>query len=404
MTATSSVPKVLFTPTGLVLPAESYVLAGIAADMNAAFGGNLNPGLSTPQGQLASSTAAIIGAKNDLFAQYVNQIDPATASGAMQDAIGRIYFMDRLPATSTTVQVLCVGLAGVIIPVGAKVADSSGNKYTSTGAGTIPIGGSITLTFAAVATGPITTAPGAITTIYQSIIGWDTVSNSLAGVPGTNVESPADFEYRRQQSVALNAIGSLPSIYANVFAVAGVSDVYIAENTTSASVVNGSITLLPHSIYVAAVGGLALDIATAIWKKKSVGADYNGNTSVTVTDTSGYALPYPTYTVKFQVPTPQPILFAVRLANLATLPSNIVALVQAAIISAFAGGDGGSRARIGSTLYTSRYYAPVVNIAPAAVEILSLFIGTSTATLNALTLDIGYVPTVSAANISVTLV
>jgi hypothetical protein len=38
------------------------------------------------------------------------------------------------------------------------------------------------------------------------------------------------------------------------------------------------------------------------------------------------------------------------------------------------------------------------------VEILSLFIGTSTATLNALTLDIGYVPTVSAANISVTLV
>jgi uncharacterized phage protein gp47/JayE len=404
MTATSSVPKVLFTSTGLVLPAESDVLAGIAADMNAAFGGNLNPGLSTPQGQLASSTAAIIGAKNDLFAKYVNQIDPATASGSMQDAIGRLYFMDRLPATSTTVQVLCVGLAGVIIPVGAKVADSAGNKYSCTGAGTIPVGGSITLTFAAVKTGPITCAPGAITTIYQSIIGWDTASNSLAGVAGTNVESPADFEYRRQQSVALNAVGSLPSIYANVFAVAGVSDVYIAENTTSASVVNGSVTLLPHSVYVAAVGGLELDIATAIWKKKSVGADYNGNTSVMVTDASGYALPYPTYTVKFQVPTPQPILFAVRLANLATLPSNIVALVQAAIISAFAGSDGGSRARIGSTLYASRYYAPVVNIAPAAVEILSLFIGTSTATLNALTLDIGYVPTVSAANISVTLV
>jgi hypothetical protein len=357
MTATSSVPKVLFTPTGLVLPAESDVLAGISADMNAAFGGNLNPGLSTPQGQLASSTAAIIGAKNDLFAQYVNQIDPATASGAMQDAIGRIYFMDRLPATSTTVQVLCVGLAGVIIPVGAKVADSSGNKYACTGAGTIPIGGGITLTFAAVATGPITCTPGAITTIYQSIIGWDTVSNSLAGVPGVNVESRADFEYRRQQSVALNAVGSLPSIYASVFAAAGVSDVYITENTSNVSVVNGSITLLPHSIYVAAVGGLALDIATAIWKKKSVGADYNGNTSVVVTDTSGYAIPLPTYTVKFQVPPPAPIYFAVRLVNLPTLPSNIVALVQAALIAAFAGGDGGSRARIGSTLYASRYYA-----------------------------------------------
>jgi hypothetical protein len=38
------------------------------------------------------------------------------------------------------------------------------------------------------------------------------------------------------------------------------------------------------------------------------------------------------------------------------------------------------------------------------VEILSLLIGTSAATLAALTVDIGYVPTVTAANISVTLV
>lgn len=404
MTATSSVPQVQFTQTGLVLPAESDILAGVQADLNAAFGGNLNPSLETPQGQLASSTAAIIGAKNDLFARYVNQVDPATATGSMQDAIGRLYFMDRLPATSTTVQVLCTGLAGVVIPVGALVADASGNLYSCTGAGTIPAGGSITLTFAAVNTGPIVCAAGAITTIYKSINGWDTVSNANPGVTGRDVESPADFEYRRQQSVALNAVGSLPSIYAAVFAVPGVTDVYVTENTTSSSVVNGSITLLPHSIYVAAVGGLAADVAAAIWKKKSVGADYNGNTSVTVTDTSGYSIPYPTYTVKFQIPAAQPILFAVRLANLPTLPANIVTLVQNAIISAFSGGDGGSRARIGSTIYASRYYAPVSNIAPASVEILSILIGTSSATLNALTVDIGSVPTVTAANITVTLV
>lgn len=404
MSGTTSVPQVQFTQTGLVLPAESDILTGVLSDMNAAFGGNLNPALSTPQGQLASSLAAIIGAKNDLFAKYVNAIDPATATGSMQDAIGRLYLMDRLPATSTTVQVLCSGLAGVVIPVGALVVDSASNQYACTLAGTIPSTGSITLTFAAVNTGPIICGIGAITTIYQSIAGWDSVTNSAAGVPGTVVESRADFEYRRQQSVALNAVGSLPSIYANVFAAAGVSDVYVAENTTASPVTKGSITMAPHSIYVAAVGGLAADIANAIWKKKSVGADYNGNTSVTVTDTSGYSIPYPTYTIKFQVPTPQPILFAVQLANLASLPANIVALAQAAIISAFAGGDGGPRARIGATIFASRFYAPVSAVAPGAVEILSLLIGTSTATLNSLTVDIGYVPTVTAANISVTLV
>ena len=400
----SSVPDVTFTPTGLVLPAESDILAGVQADMNAAFGGNLSPALSTPQGQLASSTAAIVGAKNNLFAKFVNQIDPATASGFMQDAIGRLYFLDRLPATSTTVQVLCTGLAGVVIPVGALVADASGNQYACTGAGTIPAGGSISLTFAAVKAGPIACAPGAITIIYRSIIGWDTASNASTGMPGTDVESTADFEYRRQQSVALNAVGSLPSIYANVFDVDGVSDIYVAENTGSTNLVRGSITLLPHSIYIAAVGGLALDVATAIWKKKSVGADYNGNTSVVVTDPSGYSTPYPTYTVKFQVPTSQPILFAVQLANTPGLPSDIVAQVKAAIISAFSGGDGGPRARIGSTIYASRFYGPVSLIKPGFVQINSIKIGTSTATLDALTIDIGYAPTVTPANISVTLV
>jgi hypothetical protein len=403
----SSVPEVQFTSTGLVIPAESDVLAGALADMNAAFGGNLSidstVALSTPQGQLASSTAAIIGAKNDLFAKFVNQIDPATATGSMQDAIGRIYFMDRLPATSTTIQVLCLGLAGVVIPIGALISDASNNRFSCTDGGTIPVTGSISLTFAAVVAGPISSAPGTAT-IYKAINGWDSATITSVGALGRVVESPADFEYRRQQSVAVNAVGSLPSIYANVFSVDGVSDVYVTENTTNASVVNGSITLLPHSIYVAAVGGLAMDVATAIWKKKSVGADYNGNTSVTVTDQSGYALPHPTYTVKFQIPTAQPILFAVEIANLPSLPANIVTLVQNAIIAAFNGADGGPRARIGSTIYASRFYAPVSAVSVGYVEILSLLIGTSSPTLPALTVDIGYVPTVTAANISVTLV
>ena len=41
---------------------------------------------------------------------------------------------------------------------------------------------------------------------------------------------------------------------------------------------------LPHSVYVAAVGGADAGVAAAIWRKKDVGCDYNGNTSVTVTD------------------------------------------------------------------------------------------------------------------------
>ena len=89
---TTNVPPIVFTPTGLVLPPESDVLAGVQQDVNAAFGGNLNPALNTPQGQLSTSQAAVISASNNLFAQFVNQIDPDTADGFMQDAkIGRAH-------------------------------------------------------------------------------------------------------------------------------------------------------------------------------------------------------------------------------------------------------------------------------------------------------------------------
>lgn len=41
----------------------------------------------------------VIGDSQSLFAWYVNQVDPATSSGRMQDAIGRIYFLTRIAAS-----------------------------------------------------------------------------------------------------------------------------------------------------------------------------------------------------------------------------------------------------------------------------------------------------------------
>src|ERR1700726_4597556 len=142
---TTNVPAPVFGPTGFTEPLESAVLAGVLADINAAFGGNLNQSLSTPQGQLASSLAAIIGEVNDTFIFYTNQTDPAFASGRMQDAIGAIYFLTRNPALSTVVSATCSGLPGVTIPVGALAKAGDGNLYACTGSGIIPAGGSITL-------------------------------------------------------------------------------------------------------------------------------------------------------------------------------------------------------------------------------------------------------------------
>lgn len=403
----TNVPQIEFTPEGLTVPSESAILAGVQADQNAAFGGNLNPALETPQGQLATSQTAVIADAYAQFAEFVNQVDPDTADGFMQDAIARIYFLDRSPGAPTAVQCLCTGLFGTVIPVGARAQDTSGNLYVCTEAGTIPVGGNITLPFANVVNGPIPCPSATLLTIYQAIPGWDSITNPSDGVLGRLVETRSEFEFRRRNSVALNARGSLPSIYAAVFDLPGVLDVYAFENTTSATITVGSTNfpLVAHSLYVAVVGGIAEDIADAIWRKKDVGADYNGNTTVTVEDNSGYSPPVPTYDVKFEIPDPLPIFFAVEIADSADLPSNIVDLTKAAIIASFTGADGSTRVRIGSLILASKFYGPVAAIGPE-VSILSILIGilTGDRTHTNILAGIDQAPTIDAANIDVTLV
>ena len=60
----TNVPQPVLTDTGFQAPTQQQILAGVLADLNAAFGGNLNiSNLESPQGQLASSMAAIISGR-----------------------------------------------------------------------------------------------------------------------------------------------------------------------------------------------------------------------------------------------------------------------------------------------------------------------------------------------------
>jgi hypothetical protein len=467
---TSNVVGPVFGPLGYVVPADSTILAEVQQDWNSALGGNLNPGLTTPQGQLESSETAVISEAFDIFGQITQNVDPAYSSGRMQDAIGRIYYMTRIPAASTVVTATCSGLTDTFIPINAKAVDGAGNIYLCTESGTIPIGGSIDLTFACQTTGPTICAIGFLDDIYQAIPGWDSITNAAAGVVGNVVESRADFEYRRALSVAVNATGQTGAVLANVLAVPGVLDAYALENplsVTSGAVVTGSISastltvtavtsgtlaagqmitgtgivsgtsitslgsgtggtgtyivsipqtagsttvtaavagvpLVKNSIYVSAYGGAAQDVGTAIFIKKNPGCNYNGNTTVTVQDTNpAYTAPFPSYSVTFEIPTPTPILFNVKMQSNNNVPSNAPALVQAAVISAFNGQDGLGKARIAGPIFASRFYASIASLGSWAL-IYSIQLGIDAANQNSVLMRIDQIPTVSASNITVT--
>lgn len=383
-TVTSSVPQPVLGANGFVAPAESAILAGVQADWQTAFGGTLefstqsgsqtNP---TPQGQLSAAEAAIIGDSNALFLLYVNLVDPALSSGRMQDAIGRIYFMTRIAAEPTVVTVTVTGLENVQIPAGALIQDSSGYTYSCTAAVKIPASGTATTTFANTVNGPLACAPQTFK-IAQTIFGWDTAISTAAGVLGANVESAADFEARRADSVAINANCVLNAILGNVLAVGNVIDAYVIDNASNMAATIGGVTLAANSLYVCVTGGLASAVAQAIWTKKAPGCSYNGNTTVTVTDPNPIYTTPPSYQVSFETSTPTTTWFFVQIPNSALVPSNAQSLVAGAILNAFVGGDGGARARIGSTVYASRFYAGIAALGTWA-QIVSLQLGTTAA-------------------------
>lgn len=377
MAFSSNVPRPTFGPTGFVAPTEAQVLAGVQADINSAFGGNVNPGLSTPQGQLATTETAVIGDKNASFLYFSQQVDPALNEGRMQDAIGRIYYMTRIPGAPTVVQAACRGLDGVIIPVGAIAQADDGNLYLCTLQGTIS-GGSVVLPFACAVNGPIVCPIGALGTIYQAVFGWESVTNLTDGVIGVDVESASAFEARRAASVAVNARSILDAVQGAVYAVDGVLDCYVTENVEAYIVTIGGISLAPHSLYVCVSGGAATDVANAIWTKKCPGCGYNGNTTIVVPDPSPlYVPPAPTYRVTFELPTVKDFAFLVVIKNNVGVPANARALIQDAIVAAFDGEDGGQRAKIGSTVFASRYYANVAVLGRWA-QIVDIQLGIST--------------------------
>lgn len=379
--------SIVYTDLGPIAPDSADVLQAQTDIWQAAFDNKLNPDPATPQGQLMTSLAAIVQDKNSQLLHLANMFNPATASGIWQDALAAIYFLERQPAVSTSVQVVCTGLPGVVIAGQdsgadpARVRTADGTVLVCQTGGVIPAGGSVTLPFVAQETGPIVVEAHSVTAIVQAQPGWDTVDNPTPGVTGRSLESRQAFEVRRGRSVARNSRSMLASVYARVGGITGVIDVLARQNRGDTPITDNGVTLSPHSIYIAVLGGADAGIAEAIYNSVSGGCDYNGDTSVIYTDPVTGAVE----TVKFQRPAEYNFAIEVVLQKNATTPSDVVDRVKANILADFYGepypnaGDGTThnshavRIPIGGLVYASRFFCPVVSA--GGTQIVSLQIG-----------------------------
>jgi len=382
----TSVPSPTLGPTGYSIPSDADILTGVLADINSAFGGNLNTDLSTPQGQLATSITAIISNCYAQFLALVSQFDPIYAQGRMQDAIGALYSITRFPATSTTISARCNGSQGTVIPASiALLVDAAGNKYQTVG-GVITSAGYVDLEFTNQTAGAL--AYEAPITIYQSVAGLSSVSNVSLISTGTDVETQQAFEYRRQALLAVKSDGMIASMRAAILSIAPSLACAIAENPSDSPATIRGVSLPANSIYIS-VGvidgvidqALGFQISQAIYSKKVPGTPYAVATGPYYATDSTLPDPKPTYPVGFVEPTKTSINFVVSLVAASNPPGDAALLVQQAIRKAFTGEDGGFvdvaiDSLIGGTIYSSQFY-PAVTAALPTVGVASIAIGLS---------------------------
>lgn len=398
MTIKTNVPSIEFTPQGLILPTEQEILKGVLADFNVAFGGKLSQNLETPQGQFASSIAAIIAEKNNQIAWLVNNLDPAYSDGFMQDAIAKIYFVKRKGQVNSTAVCVFTGLPGTVLPKGLSVKDSNNNEWLLEEEISILSSGQVEGRMQA--KGIYGAKAGTISHIHQAIVGLDRVTNPQDAIEGIALENRKDFAERVRKSVAKNAKGTPESVYANVSDLVGVSDCYVIDNPKGVSVTVGSSqrTIEPHSIYVAVIGGEDEEIAKTILTYAGNGCDFNGNTTVNVTD-NNYTDPKPTYEVKFMRPSGIPIYFEVKLKRGSVIGSDL--LVKETLTKSF---QSLSKSKIGATIYAVEFVADLVKALPND-HLLGVKVGLqSNSYTESVTVGIDQYPTISAENVNVVLV
>lgn len=271
--------------TGVILPDTSTLLADVQQEFRDALGQDLVVDPSTPQGVMIS--AEVIARSNVLGnnAALANQINPNLAGGVFLDAIWALTGGQRIAASRSVVSgAVLGGLPGTIIPAGAQASLADGTLFESVSGTVLDGSGSATVDFQAVEPGPTSVNVGQLTQIVTAVLGWDSITNPTAATLGRDQESDVASRQRRKNTLSLQNVALPAAITSALYDTANVKSLQFRENVTGSPLTIDGVTLVEHSIFVCVDGGTDADVAATLLANKSLGADWNGSTTVNVTD------------------------------------------------------------------------------------------------------------------------
>ena len=269
---------------GVFVADTSDIVTAVQNEWSNAFGAALSLEPSTPQGRIIEMQT--VGRKGMLenLAFCVNQINPRYATGQFLDADGAFFACDRKGATRTEVRCYLTGTPGTIIPASAQAQNTSGNVFYTPSAVTLDANGNANATFYAVSAGAVECPAGTLTQIVTAAGGWETITNNVNGVVGSETESDRDYRERIMKSY-YSGVALLGAVHSELYKVSGLVDHALYNNGSGVAVNWRGVTVDSHSICLIARGGTDADIASALYKTVTAGCGYtaisSGGTIVT---------------------------------------------------------------------------------------------------------------------------
>lgn len=338
-------------------------LSALQNAMREIFGQGLNLDPDTIDGQTLGIFAESISNLDQLAEDVYHSFNPQSATGMALSRLVQLNGIRRIEGSYSTVDLLCVGQQGTVIPAGSLVKSTTTNATFQTVAdATIPAAGQVTIQARASEKGAVVAQAGTMTKIDSPIYGWQTVTNPLDAVPGRDEETDEQLRLRRRASTSTPGQAIVDALYGALSNIASVLQARVYENDQDTADANG---LPPHSIYCVVEGGTDADILKTIWLKKTAGTTTHGTTTGTVTDSMSNP-----HTLKFSRPVDVNIWVTVNLHTRPGWPTDGVQRIKDALTAWAVANQS-----IGEEVIHSRLFDPINSVPGHSID--SLYIGTA---------------------------
>lgn len=274
------------TETGLITVDSSEIQDSFIQAYKDALGANLNTEAGTFQGQMILNDTSMLTYAQNQCVLIANAYSVLRAKGSALDVVANFWGYYRRQATATVVNCVLSGTEGLTIPKGSLVSDGT-NEYELLDDATIGVYGYVVGQFQCTKKGAVVCLGGTVTEIVNEIEGWDSVTNNASGVTGYDLENDNQFRARITANwFNVRARGALGAIWDNMAQLDNVVSVCVRENPTNANMAIDGFTLVPHSVFVCVAGGSESDIAECMYNQKTIGANTNGDTTVSWYDST----------------------------------------------------------------------------------------------------------------------